>query len=120
MDAEDRVVTLIDEDGEPFEFVVIDLFVVEEQEYAIMVPLQGDDLETEDEEDYLEDDEADEDDESFFNLEENLEEEEAVIIRLYRNEDGETSFELIDDEAEWEKVSAVAFERLYQVEEEEE
>ncbi len=113
MDAEDRIVTLIDEEGEAFEFVIIDSFTVDEQEYAIMVPMQ-------EEEDDGEDDgiiDVQIDESSLETDEEDLEEEEAVIFRLCRDGEGETSFELIEDEEEWERVSTVAFERLYQAEE---
>lgn len=119
MDMDERIVTLIDEEGEPFEFVIIDCFTVEAQEYAIMVPLQDDEddeelegeleLESSDEREELEDSSLEEED---------MEEEEAVIFRLSRGEEGETSFQLIEDEEEWQKVSEVAFERLYQSEEE--
>lgn len=114
MDAEERIVTLIDEDGEAFEFVIIDCFTVDEQEYAIMVPMQEDEDAGEDEE-TIDDDEID--DSTLEEDEEDLEEEEAVIFRLCREGEGETSFELIEDEEEWERVSTIAFERLYQAEE---
>ncbi len=115
MDAEDRIVTLIDEEGEAFEFVIIDSFTVDEQEYAIMVPMQEEEYAGEDEEIIDVDDDIDGG--SSLETEEDLEEEEAVIFRLNREGEGETSFELIEDEDEWEKVSTVAFERLYQAEE---
>ena len=116
MDPEDRIVTLVDEEGEAFEFVIIDSFIVEEQEYAIMVPMHEEGLEGESE-DIIEVREQEIDDPSLETDDEDIEEEEAVIFRLCRDETGETSFQLIEDEEEWEKVSTVAFERLYQEEE---
>lgn len=116
MDAEDRIVTLIDEEGEAFEFVIIDCFTVDEQEYAIMVPMQEEEHEGE-YEDAIDIQVVDDEDAALETDEEDLEEEEAVIFRLCRDEAGETSFQLIEDEEEWERVSTVAFERLYQSEE---
>ncbi len=120
METEDRIVTLIDEEGEAFDFMIVDCFVVDEQEYAVMVPLS--DEGEEDEISVCLDEFAGAIDDAYLdNSEEtdgdDMEEEEAVIFRLYRNDDGETSFQLIEDEEEWQKVSSIAFERLYQAEE---
>ncbi|MEW5921983.1 MAG: DUF1292 domain-containing protein [Bacillota bacterium] len=124
METEDRIVTLIDEEGEAFDFIIVDCFTVEEQEYAIMVPLQDDE---EDEDDAEGDEEfvdgnAGEYDSDFLDDDgeingEDLEEEEAVIFRLCRDDEGQTSFQLIEDEEEWQRVSTIAFERLYKAEE---
>jgi uncharacterized protein YrzB (UPF0473 family) len=115
MDMDDHIVTLIDEEGDAFDFLIIDSFLLGDQEYAVMLPMQ-------DEEDV---DDAEEETEYIFALDEDEDndegdcdtngeapEEMAVLFRIYREDDGETSFELIDDEDEWQRVSAVAIERL--------
>ena len=111
MHAEERIVTLIDEEGEIFEFMIIDCFTVEGKEYAVAVPLQEDDDtegEGEDYDDYLPTGESPEED---------MEEQEAVIFQLCRDGQGATSFQIIEDEAEWQRISAIALERLYKEEE---
>ena len=125
METDERIVTLIDEEGEAFNFVIVDCFIVEEQEYAVMVPLldeEDDDADDEAwDEEYengdagaMDDDLTDDYDEGDG---EDMEEEEAIIFRLYRDDEGETSFQLIEDEEEWQKVSTIAFERLSNPEE---
>lgn len=125
METDERIVTLIDEEGEAFDFVIVDCFTVEEQEYAVMVPLldeEDDDADDEAwDEDYENGDAAAMDDELADDYDDGddevLEEEEAIIFRLYRDDEGETSFQLIEDEEEWQRISSIAFERLSNLEE---
>ena len=120
MEMDDRIVTLIDEEGDSFDFLIIDSFLVGDQEYAVMLPMQDDDEED------VDDAEDEEETEYIFVHDENegdcetngeAPEEMAVLFRIYREDDGETSFQLIDDEEEWQRVSAAAIERLCNAEE---
>ncbi|HAP32748.1 MAG TPA: DUF1292 domain-containing protein, partial [Firmicutes bacterium] len=55
MDMDDHIVTLIDEEGDAFDFLMIDSFLVGDQEYAVMLPMQeeDDDAEGEEETEYI-------------------------------------------------------------------
>ena len=89
----DGVVTLVDEEGIEHDFVLLDIVVVNENEYAIMVPAEDAELENGE-----------------------AEEQEAVIFRIDENEDGEQTLVAIDDE-EWDSVAA-AWEEQAEYEEE--
>ena len=116
MDDKLDIVTLIDEEGDKFEFEVVDLFFVDEHEYAVLLPLHSDgdaysgnrngNGTSEREDAYFEPEDA---------FEEN---EEAVILRVLKGNDGETTLHIIEDEEEWQKVADIAFERLLEQEEE--
>ncbi|NLZ92543.1 MAG: DUF1292 domain-containing protein [Firmicutes bacterium] len=83
----DELITLVDEEGQEHEFMVLDVIMVNEQKYAILIPaLTESELE----------DEVDE------------EETEAVIFRI--NED-EENLVLVEDEEEFAAV-AEAWEEL--------
>lgn len=74
---EDEVITLTDEDGHDHDFIFLDVIQVDEKEYAVLVPAgsdQGD------------------------------EEDEAVILRMDTDEQGESSLVTIDDDDEWQRV----------------
>lgn len=121
MDDKLDIVTLIDEEGDQFEFEVVDLFFVDEQEYAVLLPLHSDPGDTysgnrngngtSEKGDASFDDWKEPEDE----FEEN---EEAVILRVLKGDDGETTLHVIEDEEEWQKVADIAFERLLDQEEE--
>lgn len=74
----DEVVVLTDDEGNEFEFQIIDVLEVEGNRYAVLFP--------------LDDEEADDD--------------EALIMRLETDEDGDDVLVDIEDDQEWEKVVA--------------
>ncbi|HHU30185.1 MAG: DUF1292 domain-containing protein [Bacillota bacterium] len=90
----DGVVTLVDEEGVEHDFVLLDIIVVNKNEYAIMVPAEDAELENGE-----------------------AEEQEAVIFRIDENEDGEQTLVAIDDDEEWDSVAA-AWEEQAEYEEE--
>lgn len=83
-DQED-VVVLTDEEGHEHEFTVIDVIEVEGKEYAILVPMLETDEEVEDEDVF----DADE----------------AVILRIDKDDEGEDILVDIEDEEEWQRVA---------------
>ena len=99
MDMEDRddVVLLVDEEGNEHQFAVVDVFPVNENQYAILIPLYAD----------SENGEA-----------ESEEGEEAFIFRLVER-DGEQALEEVDEEEEWQQVAQEWEIRLRQLEEQE-
>ena len=92
-DLEDRKVILMDEDGAEHEFEVLDILEVDGAEYAILFPM----------------DEGDNEDEV----------DEAIILQIGIDENGEEILYEIEDDEEWEKV-ADAYDSLLEDEEEEE
>ena len=72
----DNLVETVDEDGNVINFRLFDIIEFENKEYALLLPAEGDE-----------------------------EEDEIVIMRLVK-EDEEYSFETIDDDDEFDKVSA--------------
>lgn len=76
---EDNIIETIDEDGEVIKFELFDVIEFEEREYALLLPVDA---------------EIDEDDD----------ESEMVLMRLIK-EGEDYSFETIDDEDEFERVS---------------
>jgi uncharacterized protein YrzB (UPF0473 family) len=74
----DEVVVLTDDEGNEFEFQIIDVLEVEGNRYAVLFP--------------LDDEDADDD--------------EALIMRLETDEDGDDVLVDIEDDQEWEKVVA--------------
>jgi len=82
VDLDSQVIQTEDEDGNLHNFELIDIIEVDEQEYGILL--------------YVEDENA---------SEEEQEEQELAIMRLIKDGDGYI-FETIEDEAEFEKVSA--------------
>jgi len=89
----DDVVVLVDEEGGEHQFAVVDIFPVEQKDYAVLAPLE--------------------------NLEEEQEEEgddEAYIFRI-EEVDGEQTLVEVDSEEEWNNVAAEWENRLKQWEE---
>jgi len=95
--AEERedVVVLVDEEGEEHQFAVVDIFPVNQKDYAVLAPL--DDLENEKEN-------------------EEVGEEEAYIFRIEEVE-GEQTLVEVDSEEEWNAVAAEWENRLREWEE---
>ncbi|MGI6678620.1 MAG: DUF1292 domain-containing protein [Dehalobacterium sp.] len=77
-DFEDRRIVLLDEEGTEHEFEVLDLIEVDGAEYAILYPMVA-----EDEEDV----------------------DEAIILKIEKDENGEELLTEIEDDEEWEKVA---------------
>lgn len=106
----EEIITLVDEDGEQYDFVVLDYFQVDDLNYAILFPLEKDEQwDAQDDAEATEMDEAAEHDA-----------EEAVIFRVDEGDNGETMLQVIEDEEEWEKVAGIAYERLLSTESKEE
>jgi len=70
------IVTLVDEDGKEHEFALVDSIEVEGEQYAILSPME-------------EDEESDE----------------AIILKIGKDENGEDILYDIEDDEEWEKVA---------------
>ena len=77
---EAEYITVVDDDGHEHVFELFTVLEVDGKEYAVLYP-------------YSEEEVDDEDDE-------------AIILRIEVDEDGEESLADIDDEAEWERVVA--------------
>ncbi|NLX91340.1 MAG: DUF1292 domain-containing protein [Firmicutes bacterium] len=121
MDDKLDIVTLIDEEGDQFEFEVVDLFFVDEHEYAVLLPLHSEAGDTCSGK--RKDNGTFEREDAYFDVwkesEDPFEEnEEAVILRVLKGDDGETTLHVIEDEEEWQQVADIAFERLLDQEEE--
>jgi len=80
------VIVLTDEDGKDHEFELIEILEVDAREYAVLAPLDGEGAEAGAEP-------TDED------------EDEAIILRVETDENGDRVFSDIEDDAEWEKVA---------------
>jgi uncharacterized protein YrzB (UPF0473 family) len=90
---ENNVIKTVDENGKEHNFELVDVVVVDEQEYGLLL--------------YLDEDK-----------EENEEEEEVVIMRLYKEND-EYTFETIEDDEEFNKVvDALSYDEEFGEEEE--
>ncbi|HHX73562.1 MAG TPA: DUF1292 domain-containing protein [Firmicutes bacterium] len=92
----DDVVTLVDEEGAEHDFIFLDIIMVNDNEYAIMIPSEA----------MAEANGADDG------------EQEAVIFRIDEDENGEQSLVVVEDDAEWEAV-AQAWEEQVMAEEDE-
>ncbi len=80
---EDEILTLIDEDGQERDFIIIEVLGVEDKEYAILLPLeQAEASDNEDEED-----------------------DEAIILRFDLDEEGNEFLVDIEDDEEWQRVA---------------
>lgn len=86
---DDEIIVLTDEEGQEHEFAVIQVIKVDEKDYAILLPTEGD---------TVDEDEA-----------------EAVILRIDADENGEDILVEIEDEDEFERV-ADAWEELLDAE----
>lgn len=87
----ENIITLLDDDDNPIDFEIIELMEISGRQYAFLLPLND------------EKDDADED--------------EAVIFRIDKNEDGEEIFAYIEDDAEWEMVVDAYNDMLFDEEE---
>jgi len=86
----DEIVTLVDEEGEEHDFTLIEVIEVDSTEYAILLPTDE-------------------------NGEENSNE--AIILKLIQDEEGNDLLVDIEDDDEWEKVAG-AYEEMIEPEEE--
>jgi len=75
---EDNVITLTDDDGKEHDFTVIDIIEVNDAEYAILLPVAKDD---------------------------EKQENEAIILKITKDEDGNEVLVDIEDDDEWEEVA---------------
>ncbi len=80
---EEEVLTLIDEDGQERDFIIIEVLTVESREYAILLPWEK-----------SEDGGSDEE-----------EDDEAIILRFDLDEEGNEFLIDIEDDEEWQKVA---------------
>lgn len=78
MNHEDNVITLTDDDGKEHDFTVIDIIEVNDAEYAILLPVAKDD---------------------------EKQENEAIILKITKDEDGNEVLVDIEDDDEWEEVA---------------
>jgi putative Holliday junction resolvase len=79
------VIVLTDEDGKEHEFELIEILEIDEREYAVLAPLDG---------------ESDADETA-----DEAGEDEAIILRVETDKNGDRVFSDIEDDAEWEKVA---------------
>jgi uncharacterized protein YrzB (UPF0473 family) len=77
----DNILVLVDDDGEEVEFEYLDTIELDGKEYVVLIPYDEDE------------DELDDDDEDS-----------VVIMKLIKDENGEDSFESIEDEDELNSV----------------
>ncbi|MGI6065442.1 MAG: DUF1292 domain-containing protein [Bacillota bacterium] len=92
-DFEDREVILLDEEGKEHKFEVLDIIEVDSAEYAVLMPVEED-------EDYDPD--------------------EAIILKIGQDENGEEILYEIEDDEEWEKVADAYDEMIDETDEEDE
>ncbi len=86
MEDRENTIVLTDEDGDEYEFTVIDVLDVDDKEYLVLLPPEGEDAEVD----------------------------EAVILRLEVDENGEEVLYDIEDDEEWDRVSQAWEERMEQ------
>lgn len=126
---EEEVITLTDEDGSEQDFIFLDAIQLGDLRYAVLVPtgpvqsgpdLAGanGDLDNQDDEDASEPEAADLLP-SLAPVETNDDEDEALILRMDTDENGEMALVPIDDEEEWERV-VEAWEKLADLDEDDE
>lgn len=73
----ENIITLLDDDDNPIDFEIIEMLEISGKNYAFLLPL---------------------------NTEDEAEEDEAVIFRIDKSDDGDEIFAYIEDDAEWEMV----------------
>lgn len=123
---EEEVITLTDEDGSEQDFIFLDAIQVGTSRYAVLVPtgpvqagpdLAGanGDLDNQDDDDASEPEAADLLP-SLAPVEISEEEDEALILRMDTDENGEMALVAIEDEDEWERV-AEAWDQLSELDE---
>lgn len=86
-DERDDIVVLIDENGEEAEFEHIDTIEMNDNEYVVLAPLEGDE-------------------------DEDQEEDEVIILKIEHNDDGEDTFATIEDDDELDEVFNIFQERM--------
>jgi len=92
-DMDEKLVTLVDEDGAERDFVVIDIIELEGSRYAVLLPTENVEMD----EDMDLDEELDED--------EGEDEGEAIILKFVNDEEGNEILVDIEDDEEWDKVA---------------
>ncbi len=104
----DEVIVLTDEEGDEHEFAVIDVIEVEGRDYAILLPYssEGEDLDAE----VSEEIEAEGEKEAEAEKKDDdlgLEEvgDEAIILRIDKDDEGDDILVDIEDEEEWQRVA---------------
>ena len=80
MNEEENIVVLTDEEGNDHEFELLEIMELEENQYAILIPLDED----------------------------NEEKDEAIILKIGLDENGEEILFDIEDDDEWEMVLSLA------------
>ena len=95
MEERNEILTLVDEEGKEHLFSVVDLIMVEEKEYAILMPFEAPDAEETD-------GAADE----------------AIIFRVVQDEEGQILM-VVEDDEEWENVATAWEERANDLDEDE-
>lgn len=88
IDAEYDLITLVDDEGEEHDFEMVDALVHGDTEYCALIPI------FDDAEEFLQDSAA------------------LVIMRIEEENDGEVFLETIEDDDEYDQVSALFVERL--------
>ncbi len=97
MEKNDEVLTLVDEEGSEHSFEVIDILQVNEQDYAILLPLDAEKTMNSDTKD-----------------------DEAIIFRIVEEGEENQTLMAVEDEEEWERVASAWEERVRDWEDEEE
>ena len=95
MDRQDEILTLVDEEGVEHSFEVIDILQVNDKDYAILLPLEGEEAV---------DSEAGDD--------------EAIIFRIVDEGEENQTLMAVEDEEEWELVASAWEDRVREWEEE--
>lgn len=110
----DEVIVLTDEEGDEHEFAVIDVIEVEGRDYAILLPYssEGEDLDAEVSEEIEAEAEKETEAEKEAEAEKKdddlgLEEvgDEAIILRIDKDDEGDDILVDIEDEEEWQRVA---------------
>ena len=96
MSKQDEVLTLLDEEGKEHSFEVIDILQVNENDYAILLPLE---------------DERE--------LDSELGEDEAIIFRIVDEGEENQTLMAVEDEEEWELVASAWEEKMKEMDEDE-
>ncbi|NMB41772.1 MAG: DUF1292 domain-containing protein [Firmicutes bacterium] len=100
MEGHEEIITLVDDAGERFDFLVLDYFEVDDFEYAVLIPYDKNGSFLFEKEDWS----------GEIDLTE--EEGDAIIFRVIKGNNGETVLHMIEDEEEWDKVVEIAYKRL--------
>ncbi len=93
---DESTVVLTDEEGNEHEFELLTILDVDGGNYAVLLPFAQPETEEDDAEEY---------------------EEEAIILRISQDEDGNDVLQEIEDDEEWEKVAA-EYDKLVEEDEE--